>query len=68
MKAGARVATVWKNTEAAYVYTLKKMRYWRPDGSESVGPLCTATRQYKVLLHLYMLLSEIADVHVLPVL
>jgi hypothetical protein len=68
MKAGVRAATVWKNIKAAYVYTLKKMRYWRLDESESVGPLCIATRQHKVLLHFYMSLSEIADVHALPVL
>ena len=68
MKAGVRAATAWKSTKAVYVYTLKKMRYWRLDGSESVGPLCIATRQHKVLLRFYMLLSEIADVHALPVL
>ena len=68
MKAGVRAATVWKNAKVAYVYTLKKTRYWRLDGSGSVGLLCIATRQRNVLLHFYKLLSEITDVHVLPVL
>jgi hypothetical protein len=47
MKAGVRAATVCKNAKVAYVYTLKKTRYWRLEESELVGPLYIATRQRK---------------------
>ena len=47
MKADVRAATDWKNAKVAYVYTLKKTRYWRLDGSVSVGLLYIATRQRK---------------------
>lgn len=42
------VAMVRMNAKVAYVYTRKKMRYWRLDESESAGPLYIATRQRKI--------------------
>lgn len=42
-----RAVMVWVNTKVAYVYTRKKIRYWRLDESESAGPLYIATRQRK---------------------
>ena len=67
-KADVRVATVGQRTKAACAYMLKKMRYWKPEESESVELRCIVTRQRKRKRFCPdVLLSGAADVHVLHV-
>jgi len=61
-----RIATVWQKAKVACAYMLKKTRYWKLEESESAGLRCIATRQRKRFCS-HVLLSEIADVRVLPV-